>query len=94
MDIQNIQKQIAPILKKYRVIRASIFGSLARGEGSGESDVDILVQLDDNVGLLEFVGLKLELEESLGSKVDLVEYDTIKRAIRDRVLADQVVVHG
>ncbi len=42
------------------------------------SDVDILVKMPDELSLFDFVGVKLELEEALGRKVDLIEYDTIK----------------
>jgi len=56
------------------------------------SDIDILVQIDTDISLLEFVGLKLDLEEALNTSVDLVEYDTIKPLIRDRILKEQQVI--
>jgi len=57
-----------------------------------DSDIDILVQIDTDISLLEFVGLKLDLEEALNTSVDLVEYDTIKPLIRDRILKEQQVI--
>ena len=42
------------------------------------SDIDILVEIEKDINLLDFVALKHELEETLGRKVDLVEFDTIK----------------
>ncbi len=56
------------------------------------SDIDILVQIDSDIGLLEFVGLKLELEEALNKNVDLVEYDTINPLLRESILKEQRVI--
>jgi predicted nucleotidyltransferase len=56
------------------------------------SDIDILVQIDSDIGLLEFVGLKLELEEALNKNVDLVEYDTIKPLLRESILKEQEII--
>lgn len=50
------------------------------------------MDLPEPIGLFAFVGLKHELEEALGLKVDLVEYDTIKPRIRNRILAEEVQI--
>jgi len=57
-----------------------------------DSDIDILVELPKEKSLLDFVALKLELEETLGRKVDLVEYSTIHPLLKERVLREQVPV--
>lgn len=57
-----------------------------------ESDIDILVEIDKDISLLDFVGLKLEIEETLGKKVDLVEYSTIKPPLRDNILKEEVAI--
>jgi len=67
-QVEEIKNKILPILKRYGVRRASIFGSVARGEATENSDIDILVEIRSNISLLDFVGLKLELEEVLGRK--------------------------
>jgi len=90
--IAQIKKKIMPILKKYGVRKVALFGSVARGEERKESDIDILVDIEKDIGLLEFVGLKQELEDALGHPVDLVEYSTIKPRLRDRILSEQVVL--
>lgn len=92
MNVDEIKNKILPILRKYGVRKASIFGSAVRGEMKESSDVDILVEIDRDISLLDFVALKLELEEVLGRRVDLVEYDTIKPRLRDRILKEQVVI--
>ncbi len=90
--IEEIKAKILPILKKYGVKRAGIFGSFVRGEETQESDIDILVEIDRRMSLLEFVGLKIELEEALGRKVDLGEYEVIKPAIREQILSEEVKI--
>jgi len=56
------------------------------------SDIDILVDLADDKSVLDLVALKLDLEEAVGSVVDLVEYSTIHPRLRDRILAEQVPI--
>ncbi|PXY32648.1 hypothetical protein BAY60_01675 [Prauserella muralis] len=67
-----------------------VFGSVARGEDTADSDIDLLMDLDDNVGLVALAGLKRELAELLGVDVDVVPASTLKRAIRDQVLAEAI----
>ena len=92
VTIEEIRRRAIPILERHGIKKAAIFGSFVRGEAKISSDVDILVEIRSDIGLLDFVGIKLELEEALGRKVDLVEYDTIKPIIRERMLSEQVVI--
>ena len=90
-NIEEIKKKILPILEDYRVKKIGLFGSYARGEIKENSDIDILIEIEKDISLLDFVGLKQEIEEALGKKVDLVEYDTIKPLLRERILNERVV---
>jgi len=90
--IDEIKEKILPILKQYNVKRAGIFGSVIRGEENEESDIDILVEIVGRMSLLDFVGLKLELEEALGKRVDLGEYSTIKTIIKEQILSEEVSI--
>lgn len=87
-----LKKKSIPILKRYGVRRAAVFGSFARNRTRKSSDIDILVDIRKNISLLDFIGLKLEIEEALGKKVDLVEYNTIKPLIKERVIKEQLVI--
>ncbi|MDI6735483.1 MAG: nucleotidyltransferase family protein [bacterium] len=91
-QIEKIKRKVLPILQHYEVKRAGLFGSCVRGAMKENSDIDILVEIAKDISLLDFVGLKLEIEEVLGSKVDLVEYSTIKSLLRERILKEQVVI--
>lgn len=91
-DIDNIRKKISPILKRYGVTRAGVFGSCVRCELREDSDIDILVEIEKDLSLLDFVGLKLEIEDVLKRKVDLVEYCTVKPLLREKILSQQVAI--
>lgn len=92
IDIAKIKQIILPILLRYGVTRVGLFSSYVRGEMREDSDIDIVVEIEKDIILLDFVGLKLEIEEVLGRKVDLVEYNTIKPLLRERILKEQVVI--
>lgn len=90
--IDEIKRKILPILQHYGVKRVGLFGSCVRGEIREDSDIDILVEIEKDISLLEFVGLKLEIEEALRRKIDLVEYNTIKPLLKERILNEQVII--
>ncbi len=90
-NLDDIKNNIRPILKKYGIKKAGIFGSSARGE-SVANDLDLLVKIDKKISLQEFIEIKQELEDELGMKVDLVEYDAIKHSLKDDILKDEVPV--
>jgi len=94
MSIEEIKQRVSPILLKYNVKRASVFGSFAKQIAVDSSDVDILVELDQNLSLLDFVGIKIEMEDVLNKRVDLVEYDAIKPSIKKSILESQVPIYG
>lgn len=82
-----------PILKRHAVKHASIFGSFARGEAKVDSDVDLLIEYKSkNKSLFDLVDLKSELEETLGRRVDIVTYNSIYWRLRERILAEQVII--
>jgi predicted nucleotidyltransferase len=90
--ISDIKRKIVPILKKYDIKRASIFGSVARGEQNKTSDVDLLVELGRPLGL-DFVDLQLDIEKIVKRKVDLLTYDSIHHSLKDLILKDQVKIY-
>ncbi len=61
---------------------------MARGEDRDGSDIDLLVDVDDGVGLVAIAGLARELADLLGVPVDVVPADSLKRAVRADVLAE------
>ena len=94
MTIETLKQLIIPILQNHNVSRAGLFGSYVKNTQMDESDIDILIQLSENISLLEFVRIKLDLEDKLNKKVDLVEYQAIKPRLKDRILAEEVRLYG
>ncbi len=88
-DLDKIKKDIVRVLKKYGIKRAGIFGSYVRGEQKKNSDIDILIQPSRGMGF-EFVGVKFELEDKLGRKIDLITYKGIHPLIKNQVLNEEV----
>lgn len=67
-----------------------VFGSVARGQDTDNSDIDLLVDLDDGVSVVALAGLTRELTDLLGIGVDVVPSDALKAAIRYEVLAEAI----
>jgi predicted nucleotidyltransferase len=86
-DIKNAVIQVAP---SYPVLFIDLFGSFAKGENRADSDVDLLVYFDEKVAsLFDMSGLKLDIQEKLNTKVDVVagplkenSYLTIDKKVR------------
>jgi len=93
MTIQDISAKIIPILKSQGVLKAAIFGSYATGEAKKDSDIDLLVELEDDKSLLDLVGFKLELEDVLKREVDVLTYDAIHPLLRDIILKEQQIIY-
>ena len=89
-DIKKLKVKIVKILKKNNVVKAGIFGSYARGEQKKNSDVDILAKIPKKINLFGVVGIKLELEDTLGKKVDLVEYKLIRPELKKIILNEEI----
>ncbi|MEM9216147.1 MAG: nucleotidyltransferase family protein [Cyanobacteria bacterium P01_F01_bin.150] len=87
MPIQLVQEHQAQ-LQKLGVISLNLFGSVARDQAKPDSDVDILVELDDSTGFFEFFRIQHYLEDLLGRSVDLGTLDALKEHLREPVLED------
>lgn len=90
-NLEEIKKKIQPILRKYGIKKAGVFGSTARRE-SVVNDLDLLVKIDEKISLLDFIGIHQELEDVLDMKVDLVEYDSLKPVLKKDILKEEVSV--
>ncbi len=78
-----------PFLRRtYGVKSLGLFGSHVRGEQKKGSDVDILVEFEEPIGLLRFVSLEIHLSELLGKRVDLVMKTALKPAIGRHILSE------
>jgi predicted nucleotidyltransferase len=92
MTILEIKNKIMPILQKHGVKKASLFGSVVRKEQTKISDIDLLVKLPETASLLELANLKLDLEEILKKKVDVLTFDSLHPLLKDKILLEQEAV--
>jgi len=92
-EIKGKLEELKPILKeKFKVKSIGVFGSYVRGEQKKRSDVDILVEFEEPVGLFEFMELEEYLSNSLGAKVDLVSKKALKPRIGERILGEVIYI--
>ena len=78
------------LARKYSVSQICVFGSYSRGQQKETSDIDILVQFSQSIGLLKFLELEYFLSGLLGAKVDLVTRSALKPYIGQRILQEVV----
>ncbi len=91
-QIAEMKGKILNALRQNDVKRASLFGSVVRGELTDKSDIDILIEFRGKKSLLDLVGLKLELEELLKRDVDVLTYNSLHPLLKDRILREQEVI--
>jgi len=92
MELEGLRDKIVLILQRNDVKRAAVFGSFVRGEQKDDSDIDILIEFKGEKSLLDLAGLKIELEEALHRKVDVLTYNSLHPLLRDRILREQKVI--
>jgi predicted nucleotidyltransferase len=85
--VQTLKREFATLRSRFGVKSLGLFGSIARGEASPGSDVDILVDFDAP-SFDHYMDLKFYLEERLGRRVDLVLKGSLKPALRERILRE------
>jgi len=92
MELEEIRNKIIPVLQRHDIKRAAIFGSFVREEQKEDSDIDILVEFKGEKSLLDLAGLKIELEEILRRKVDVLTYNSLHPLLKDKILQEQKVI--
>ncbi|MBR8832387.1 MAG: hypothetical protein N5P05_001851 [Chroococcopsis gigantea SAG 12.99] len=88
--LKNKREEILTIAAQHGASNIRVFGSVARGEATNNSDVDFLVELSPERSLLDQIGLIQDLEKLLGVRVDVAELDGLHKLIRDTVLSEAV----
>jgi len=97
-NLEQLKKKISQQKKhlraSYGIKQIGVFGSYVRGEADESSDLDVLVELDEDskISLMDFVHAENELSDYLGVKVDLVMKDALKPRIGKRILKEVIFI--
>ncbi len=90
IDVTKLQE----ICRQNDVAMMAVFGSMARGEATKDSDVDLLVRFVRQKSLLALAQLALQIEAALGRPVDLLTEAAVHPAIRDEIQHDLKIIYG
>ena len=90
VELRNKRNDIIEVAANHGARNLRVFGSVARGETTPASDLDLLINLDPGRTLLDLIAVKQDLEDLLGCAVDVVTEDAVSPHIRDQVLKDAV----
>jgi len=85
-------QKIKSVLKQHDVHKAAIFGSFANGTATSGSDVDLLIDFSGEKSLLDLANLKIELEEYLNRKFDVLTYASIHPLLKKQILKEQQII--
>jgi len=92
-DIKDIlAEHKLEIQRKFKIKKIGVFGSYTRGKHNKKSDIDILVEFSEPVGLFEFMDLEEYLRSLFGVKVDLVSKKALKPHIGERILREVIYI--
>ena len=94
MDLQTLlrqkREQVLETAAHYGAYDVRVFGSVARGEADGASDIDLLVKLEPGRSLMDLGGLLYDLRKLLGTEVDVVTENGLRARIREQVLREAI----
>ena len=99
MDKQEIKGKLLEGIRSNRYINAiksvAVFGSYVNGQPAVNSDVDVLVQFDENaeIGFFEYVRIQRHLSAAVGLKVDMVTPEALSKYIKTQVLKEAEVIY-
>ncbi len=78
-QIRRLAPRLLKIAQKYGISKISVFGSVARGDSTSNSDVDFLVEMQDGASLFGVAGFSYETEKLLGIPVDVVPVSALSQ---------------
>ena len=94
MNFEDAKQKMIPVLEKFHVQYAGVFGSVARGEAGPNSDVDILVKFIGRPTFAAYLNLDESLRTELGREIDLVTEGAVNKFIKPGIDRDFKLVYG
>ena len=100
LSIDAIRIMILPVVLKYRINKATLFGSYARGDATAGSDIDLLIDCDSIRNMEDYLGLQEGLKKATGRNVDIVMADALEadntrsaKRLREHIERDKVIIY-
>jgi uncharacterized protein len=87
-----LREEILQIAAKHGASNVRVFGSVARGEATADSDVDFLVEIEPKRSLFDYIALMQDLTELIGRKADIAVVESLHDLIREKVLIESVIL--
>lgn len=81
---------ILQIARSYGASDVRVFGSVARGDATADSDLDLIVRFEPSRSLLDHGGLVMDLRELLGIRVDVIDEDAMRSRFREHVMREAI----
>ncbi|TDQ42359.1 nucleotidyltransferase family protein [Aureibacillus halotolerans] len=88
--LSNHRHEVLSFAKENGIVNVRLFGSTARGEDHNESDIDLLVDIEDGCTLFDVIRFKQSVEDLLGKRIDVVSEHALHQTIRGSVLDEAV----
>ncbi len=100
LSIDAIRLMVLPIVQRYSIDKATLFGSYARGEATAESDIDLLIECDNIRNMEDYLGLQEGLKNAIGRNVDIVMADALAsdntrsaKRLKEHIERDKVIIY-
>lgn len=94
MEISTVRNKLLPLCIDSNIEMLGVFGSVARGEADGNSDIDIIARFYNPIGLFELIALEQKMQKLLGRPVDLGTEASLHPLIRESVENDIQIIYG
>jgi predicted nucleotidyltransferase len=92
LNFESYKQMIVPVLQRYAVKQAAIFGSLAKGNLTEESDIDLLIEPAPGFTLFQMLQMEEDITRLTKRKTDIVEYIALKSSIKDEVEQTAIII--
>lgn len=92
-DLPFDTNKLIEICRQNDVAKVGVFGSMARGEATDQSDIDLLIYFSKRKSLLAHVALEREISTALGKRVDLLTEAALSPYLRERIIREMQVIY-
>ena len=94
LELREIKDAVTNLGLRYGIGPAWLFGSYARGDATPESDVDLRIDQGNLRGFFALSGLRLDLQEQLGAKVDLLTSDSLDEQFLNHIRTEEILLYA